>query len=254
MVQLLLKLVSACGLLMVAATTAFAQTQSSSCLSSGKPGLVQVASLIGCPFSAVIENETSHPLADGTHVHKKFKAMIYRDSSGRTRYESYPPTDSDEASYESPNLVFIVDPVAGYRYYLMPERATATRILLNEPSANPSTRNQLQYSFADESASESQQKSRPAPVTERLGTKEMQGLGVTGRRETYTIPAGAEGNDRPLVIVSETWYSSEMGITLLDKRVDPRTGETEKRVTNLKQTEPDPALFQIPPNYTIKGE
>jgi len=252
MVLPLLKLVSACGLLTLATTTAFGQSQSSACVSSGKPGLIQVASLVGCPFSAVIENETFQTLADGTHVHKKFKAMIYRDSSGRTRYESYSPTD--EESHESPNLVFIVDPVAGYRYYLMPESATATRTLLNEASANPSTKNQPQHSPANESASEQAQNSRPAPVNERLGTQQMQGLVVTGRRQTYTIPIGAEGNDRPLVVVSEIWYSSAMGITLLDKRSDPRSGEIEKRVTNLKQTEPDPALFQIPPNYTIKGE
>lgn len=254
MIQLLFKLISACGLLTLAGTTAFAQSQSSACVSSGKPGLVQVGSLVGCPFSGVIENETFQTLADGTHVHKKFKTMIYRDSSGRTRYESYSPTDNGEDSHESPNMVFIVDPVAGYRYYLMPERAAATRTLLSEPSANPSTKNQPQHSFANESASEQAQKSRPAPVTERLGTQEMQGLVVTGRRETHTIPEGAEGNDRPLVVVSETWYSSEMGITLLDKRSDPRSGETEKRVTNLKQTEPDPALFQIPPNYTVNSE
>jgi hypothetical protein len=254
MTQRLLKLVFACGLLTLPGATAFAQSQSAACRSSGKPSLVQVASLIGCPFSAVIENETSQTLADGTHVHKKFKAMIYRDSSGRARYESYSPSESDEGSHESPNLVFIVDPVAGYRYYLMPERATATRIFLNESSANPSAKNQPQHSSAKESGFEKAQESRTAPVIEKLGTQEMQGLVVTGRRETYTIPAGAEGNDRPLVIVSETWYSSEMGITLLDKRSDPRSGETTKQVTNLKQTEPDVALFQIPPDYAIKDD
>lgn len=229
----------------------FAQTRTSACPRSGKPGLVQVASLIGCPFSAVIENETSQTLADGTHIYRKFKAMIYRDSSGRTRYESYPPTDSDKDYPESPNLIQIVDPVAGYRYFLIPDRALATRARLHDPAENSGVNTRPQHSSAQDSAS---REAKPEVVDERLGTREMNGLLVTGRRVTRTIPAGAEANDRPIVIVSEIWTSFEMGITLLDKRSDPRSGETEKRVTTLKQTEPDPALFQVPSEYTIKGD
>ena len=59
MVLPLLKLVSACGLLALAATTALAQ--SSPCpqatKSYGIPGAA--LSLAGCPFSAVIETEST---------------------------------------------------------------------------------------------------------------------------------------------------------------------------------------------------
>jgi hypothetical protein len=75
---------------------------------------------------------------------------------------------------------------------------------------------------------------------------------VTGRRTTRTIPAGAEGNDQALTIVSESWISSDMGITLLEKTSDPRSGDSERRMTNLEQSEPDAALFQVPAEYTIK--
>ena len=82
----------------------------------------------------------------------------------------------------------------------------------------------------------------------------MEGLLVAGRRETVTIPVGAEGNDRAFVVVWEAWTSSDMGITLLQKNSDPRTGETERRMTNLNRAEPDPALFQVPADYKITGE
>jgi hypothetical protein len=82
----------------------------------------------------------------------------------------------------------------------------------------------------------------------------MEGLLATGRRDVLTIPAGAEGNDRPVVIISEIWESTDMGIRLLVRRSDPRTGNIEQRMTNLTRTEPDASLFQVPADYTIKSE
>jgi len=82
----------------------------------------------------------------------------------------------------------------------------------------------------------------------------MEGLLVIGRRTTMTIPAGAEGNDRALTIVSESWISSDMGITLLEKTSDPRSGDSERQMTNLEQAEPDVALFQVPADYTIQDQ
>ena len=94
----------------------------------------------------------------------------------------------------------------------------------------------------------------PEPVVERLGSQLLEGLLVTGRRITWTIPVGAEGNDHVVRVVTETWDSSAMGITLLNKSSDPRSGDVVKRMTNLRQTEPDPALFQVPADYTISGQ
>jgi hypothetical protein len=80
----------------------------------------------------------------------------------------------------------------------------------------------------------------------------MEGLSVTGRKITTTILAGAEGNDRVLTLVTEIWESSVMGVTLLKMSSDPRTGDLVRRMTNLRETEPDAVLFQVPPDYTIR--
>jgi hypothetical protein len=40
-------------------------------------------------------------------------------------------------------------------------------------------------------------------------------------------------------------------MTILSKRSDPRFGESTYQVTNIVRSEPDAALFQIPPDYTI---
>jgi len=75
-----------------------------------------------------------------------------------------------------------------------------------------------------------------------------------GRRYTTTIPAGAAGNDAPLVSTSEIWTALAVGLNGLlvrDVRDDPRSGKTTKELTNLSQSDPDPATFQPPDGYEI---
>lgn len=82
----------------------------------------------------------------------------------------------------------------------------------------------------------------------------IDGIQVEGERMTVTTPAGAEGNDRPLTRVCEHWRSEELKITILSKCSDPRYGSSITRLENLDRSEPDPALFQVPPDYEIVEE
>jgi hypothetical protein len=248
----LLDAVLLCGLLSLAGNTAIAQTQHHACPRAGKsygiPGAA--AALAGCPFSAAIERQSTQTLGDGTHIEIKFKAAVYRDSLGRVRYETYAPTSPDKDFSEAPNMIHIYDPVAGYWYILTPQSAAASRKRLDDQATN-STRGATQPQVSPSLASASPQTPEPEPVVEKLESQALEGLLVTGRRITRTIPTGAEGNDRVLTIVTETWESSVMGVTLLQKNSDPRSGDTVRRMTNLKQAEPDAALFQVPADYTI---
>jgi len=36
------------------------------------------------------------------------------------------------------------------------------------------------------------------------------------------------------------------------KRIDPLSGDTVFRLTSINRSEPAPALFQVPPGYTVK--
>lgn len=85
--------------------------------------------------------------------------------------------------------------------------------------------------------------------TEKLGTKEFDGVAAEGTRTTMTIPAGEIGNVRAIDITSERWYSPELRVVVFSRRSDPRFGDTTYRLTNIVRAEPDPALFQIPPDY-----
>jgi hypothetical protein len=87
---------------------------------------------------------------------------------------------------------------------------------------------------------------------EDIGTQIIGGVTATGRRVTVTIPVGAFGNDRELKIVNERWYSPELQALVKSSNSDPRFGVNTYELTNIVRADPDPALFQPPPDYTLK--
>jgi hypothetical protein len=87
---------------------------------------------------------------------------------------------------------------------------------------------------------------------QELGSRQMEGVEAEGTRDTLTIEAGAIGNERPIEIVSERWYSKELQVVMQSTRKDPRVGETTYRLTDVVLGEPDPSLFEVPSDYTIE--
>ena len=87
---------------------------------------------------------------------------------------------------------------------------------------------------------------------EDLGKQTIEGVEAEGTRTTVTIPAGEVGNERPIEIVSERWYSPELQLVVMTRHSDPRTGETTYKLTNINRSEPAKSLFEVPADYTIK--
>ena len=90
--------------------------------------------------------------------------------------------------------------------------------------------------------------------TEDLGVQNFEGVDAVGTRTITTIPADAIGNERPIEIVYERWYSKELQMIVYSKHSDPRFGEQTYRLTNINRNEPDPSLFQVPTSYRIERE
>lgn len=89
---------------------------------------------------------------------------------------------------------------------------------------------------------------------ESLGTRNIEGVEAEGVRQTTTVPAGAIGNERPIDIVYERWYSKELELIVFSRYSDPRFGEQTYRLTNIRRSEPDGALFTPPADYRIVTE
>ncbi|HMQ04736.1 MAG TPA: hypothetical protein PKD26_12530 [Pyrinomonadaceae bacterium] len=87
--------------------------------------------------------------------------------------------------------------------------------------------------------------------TERLGVQVVEGIEAEGTRTVTTIPAGEIGNERPIEIVYEMWYSNELQLVVMSRHSDPRFGEQTYRLTNIIRSEPDPSLFELPNGFKV---
>jgi hypothetical protein len=68
-----------------------------------------------------------------------------------------------------------------------------------------------------------------------------------------TIPAGALGNEKPISIVTETWYAPSISAVVLSTTDDPRYGKTTYQLSNVQTTEPARTLFDPPADFKIEA-
>jgi hypothetical protein len=85
-----------------------------------------------------------------------------------------------------------------------------------------------------------------------LEHKTIEGVAVEGRKTTTVIPAGEVGNEQPITITSEEWRSPELGLLVLTRHSDPRSGESTYKLQNIIRAEPDQSLFIVPADYTVR--
>jgi hypothetical protein len=222
----------------------------------------------GAPYYAEQEQEHNQTLADGTHIAQKQPVVkLWRDSQGRTRTERPLSMGPQTGPNAAPPLTVIEinDPVEGVRYVLDAPNKIAHRMKaaappglgLPPPPPPPSGTVAVQTRMPNGQpvpAFRQGDANGPQFTNEDLGTQAIEGVTAQGRRSTTTYPIGAFGNDRPIVTTNETWTSQELRMTVLSKNSDPRSGENTTRLTHISRAEPEPGLFQPPPDYKIEEE
>ncbi len=240
----------------------------------------------GAPYSATSITTLTQTLSNGTHIVQKEQSTLARDADGRTRREeSLQKIGPWSTVQPSKSLVFINDPVAHVQYVLEPDSQTGTRVstpdttsslraqklaaeAANGPrkmvivssavSAGPEMTTSLSAVVPDGAVGEAgtvsfhKIESEKDAVTETLPDQVIEGLTVHGKRVTSTIAAGAIGNDQPIAMIMETWYSPDLQMVVLSKHSDPRVGDTVTALTGVSRAEPAPSLFQVPAGFTIK--
>jgi hypothetical protein len=199
----------------------------------GRPGQV----VKGAPYTADVTTEFTQVLGDGNRIHQVTSERRYRDSEGRTRRETSLAGLSSPGDAGVP-LAFVDDPVAGASFVLDLTKRSFTKMPWRQPPPNgPAGRNQQQ------------RPANPNLKTESLGRQTINGLLADGTRTTQTIPAGQVGNSLPIQVVSERWYSSELQAVILQKRSDPRSGESVMQWANIIRAEPPSTLFVVPADF-----
>jgi hypothetical protein len=201
----------------------------------------------GSPFSAVAVSETTQVLADGNHIHRQTSTALFRDTQGRFRREvTLPAIGPLAASGDAPQFVIIHDPVAGQRFVLDLKNKTANKMTAT-PRMQEGPRERARAWKHFERTGESDM-----IKTESLGTQVIEGVSAEGTRTTRTIPIGRIGNEKPITIVSEVWYSPDLQLVVMTRRSDPRFGETIYKLTNVQRAEPSASLFQVPADFTVQ--
>ncbi len=228
----------------------------------------------GAPYQAEAVTEFGQTLADGNRITRRSSSTVARDSEGRTRREhGLAAIGPLLAGGPDHRRVFIHDPVAGVSWVLEPNEKVArkmSRPSLRAPDEQPRPGAPLpDKGVIDEErivirgpGGEHREHVRggggpfrmkmPKLESEALGTKVVEGVDATGTRSVITIAAGEMGNERPIEIVTERWYSPELKTVVMSRHSDPRMGETIFRLTQLSRGEPDRALFEVPSDYTVK--
>lgn len=222
----------------------------------------------GAPYSAEATTETIQTLSDGNRIIRRNSATIYRDTEGRTRREQTLGSIGQWTTTGEPQkTIFINDPVARVNYVLDPKSQSARKMAIPQ-FLNAETFTRARVTAPDvrngnvpsgvrvientAPTANSERKVTFEPKVESLGKQVIEGVEAEGTRTTLTIPAGKIGNERPIDIVTERWYSPELQVVVYSKKTDPMAGETTYRLTNINRDEPARSLFEVPAGYKIK--
>jgi hypothetical protein len=202
----------------------------------------------GAPMTATITVIHDQTLSDGNTIHNENQSTEYRDSSGRVRKEvpfklMTPATGATEGT-----MIVIMDPVAGKRYILNPQKKTAHEMPLHPPGPREANGNNANTGRGEGPVWQGEN-----VASESLGTKTILGLPATGTRVTRTIPAGQIGNAKAISVVTERWVSTDLQIPVSTTHTDPMMGNMTTTVTSITRGDPDASLFQVPADYKIEA-
>ncbi len=238
----------------------------------------------GAPYSAQAISESIQTLADGNRIVNKSTASVYRDGEGRTRRDQTLRAIGPYASAgDPPQTTFINDPVAGVNYILDSRSRTARKVpspwmkgkpgdqvFVTTEGDSPRRLKERKFKEREETFIAAAPGPPPGPrpgaafeyertkldpknaKMESLGKQTIEGVEAEGTRMTITIPAGEIGNELPIQMITELWYSPELQATIMSKHTDPRMGEHIYRLTNITRDEPARSLFEVPSDYAIK--
>jgi hypothetical protein len=196
--------------------------------------------ITGAPFSA-------EQVFQGDRVtgHER----LYRDAQGRIRNER-----SMTRSKDGIPLIYIDDPVSGYRYMVDIVNKVAHRIKYPSPPLNPGAVSVLDLarcSFHNDTVRVGIPPQAKA-VSEALGLRTVCEIQARGVKTTYTL--GMENDGTPSTITTEAWVSDELKVLVLSKRVDSRNRESTTRLISFLAGKSDPALFRPPTDCVLVDE
>jgi hypothetical protein len=209
---------------------------------------IAVLPLMNASFTATVTTEWSRILPDGTTATIKNHRTIARDSTGRIFQERRSFTADGDTQLTHIDALEYSDPSRHEFYSCIPDRKTCylSNYLRPAMTAMPAGMGGLALC-----ACASPRLPGYSVQQEALGQQTIENLEATGSREITTLPPGSFGNGRAQPVVKEFWYSPRLGLNLVTKRFDPRSGSENFIVNHLSLNEPDAKMFEPPADYQV---
>ena len=217
--------------------------------SSESDGLVRetidsivIPPMTSAPFTAMLDTEWVKYMSDGGTMTLINRRRIARDGKGRIYEERWMLVPKSGKFKSSMSAIQIADPRTHVVYTCMMDgrhictgseyndKAVAAKVIRGSRSMQlPNNEGFVNH--------------------EDLGNGSLEGVDTVGTRTTTTYNAGVLGNDDPFEIQRETWYSPQLGINLLSKIADPRSGTQTFTISEITVGEPDAKLFELPDGF-----
>jgi len=197
------------------------------------------------PFTLMLETEWVRTLGDGGTITLVNKRRIARDAAGRVYQERWFLVPKNGNVESQMTTIQIADP-KGHTlhncFFFGPKKNVCE--LLNYSPSSPAV-NTAEKDFTQDLG-----EGRGSYTHGYLGKQFVSGVETVGVRDTTIYNPGVFGNDRPVAVERESWYSPQLDVNLLSVRSDPRTGKQTFTATVVTLGDPDPALFETPAGFT----
>jgi len=200
---------------------------------------------LDAPFTLTLQTEWSKVLGDGGTITLVNERRIARDSKGRIYQERWLLVPKEGKEQSEMSAIQISDPAAHTLYTCLIQETPRQCVLTAYSQPPDAVYRELSPPSGD------LPKGRGSTVHEELGTRFVGGVETHGVRDTAVYNSGVFGNDRPLKVEREFWYSPQLSVNLLSMRSDPRFGKETFTVSTVLVGEPDPKLFELPEGFVV---
>jgi hypothetical protein len=194
------------------------------------------------PFTAVARTTLTRIFPSGVQRTVTVEDRIARDGEGRVLSEQHLPwtEEPDRPVY----YINIFDPKSMSHIHIDPQEHVVSKRPVDRRYA---------WDYVPYDGTQYRLAARPDVTvhTDLLGNKDINGLKCWGQRTTY-LPGAFQGNQLPVQHTWEVWYAKDLGfdVRILDHNPDPKAGDQQTELIDIKYGEPDPAIFSPPSDYS----
>jgi hypothetical protein len=210
---------------------------------SGRMESIFIPPKAGAPFSFTLATEWTRPMNNGGNFTLTNERRIVRDSKGRIYQERWILVPKGSTIKSWMDIFQITDPEQ-HTWYNCATRTKTCDLFRYHLTAQDKFEPPIGVTGALADGNGFRQH-------DDLGLSNTQGVETHGYRETTTFNPGVMGNDKPMIVTREFWYSPLLAVNLISTVDEPMTGKQVFTAKELSTAEPDPAFFEVPADYKV---